>query len=243
MAGLLNISPHPHPELFKIDFTPLTNPRKGMSEWERKERVRPETNILNDFFRKANKGERGQSGLNRADVLFINGPVIIVKYSRTPPLFQFSKKSNFKGNIRISSEPPSPSYRIYFMNGPLNLSIIYLLRVLLIRSTKTMIKIKRPQNIRRLKLFVGPKYLSAKIFVGPNFRLPKIFVFPKYSSAQNIRRPKIFVGPNFRHLLKISSIRADKVWTDKVYETDCNVYDRVKICKPFPVRSNLFLVS
>ena len=32
----------------------------GMSEWERKERVRPEANILSDFFRKANKGERDQ---------------------------------------------------------------------------------------------------------------------------------------------------------------------------------------
>ena len=57
---MLKISPHPHPELFKIDFTSLTNPRKGMSEWERKERVRSEANILNDFFRKANKGEMGQ---------------------------------------------------------------------------------------------------------------------------------------------------------------------------------------
>ena len=146
--------------------------------------------------------------------------------------------------MRISSEPPSPSYRIYFMIAPLNLTIIYLLTVLLIRNTKTMIKIKRSQNIRRPKIFVGPKYSSAqnirrpKIFVGPkyssaqNIRRPKIFVGPKYSSAQNIRRPKIFVGPNFRrpkfssaqifvgpnfrHLLKISSIKADKVWSDKV---------------------------
>ena len=55
----LKISLNPHPELFKIDFTPLTNPRKEMSEWERKERVRPEANILDDFFRKANKGEMG----------------------------------------------------------------------------------------------------------------------------------------------------------------------------------------
>ena len=78
-AYFLKISPRPRPELFKIDFTPLTNPHKGMSEWERKERVRPEANILNDFFRKANKGERGQNGLNWANVLFINSPVIIMK--------------------------------------------------------------------------------------------------------------------------------------------------------------------
>ena len=126
-----------------------------------------------------------------------------MKSSRSPPLFQFSKKSNFKGSIRISSEPPSPSYRICFMIGPLNLSIVYLLRVLLIRSTKTMIKIKRPQkncrlknssaqNIRRPKIFVGRKYSSAQ-----NIRRLKIFVGPKYSSAQNIRRPKIFVGPKY----------------------------------------------
>ena len=106
------------------------------------------------------------------------------------------------------------------MIAPLNLSIIYLLRVLLIRSTKTMIKIKRLQNIRRPKIFVGPKYSSAQ-----NIRRPKIFVGP------NFRRPKMFIGPNFRHLLKISSIRADKVWTDKVCKNVCMwVYARALLC-------------
>ena len=35
--------------------------------------------------------------------------------------------------------------------------------------------------------------------------------------AQIIRRPKILVGPNFRHHVKISSLKADIVWADKVY--------------------------
>ena len=73
------ISPHPHPEVFKNDFTPFTNPRKGMSEWERKERVGPEANIFNDFFRKANKGEMDQKWTKLSELLFINGPVIIMK--------------------------------------------------------------------------------------------------------------------------------------------------------------------
>ena len=109
--------------------------------------------------------------------------------------FQFSKKSNFKGSICISREPSSPSYRIYFMIGPLNLTIVYLLRVLLIRSTKTMIKIKRLQKK------VGPKYSSA-----PKFSSAQIFVGPKYSSAQNIRRQNI-------RRRKFSS---PLVWTDNV---------------------------
>ena len=63
--------------------------------------------------------------------------------------------------------------------------------------------------------------LSFQIFVGPNFRWPKIFV-----------------GPNFRHILKISSIRADKVWTDKVrvkYDVDSITHFSFEISeKVFP---------
>ena len=51
----------------------------------------------------------------------------------------------------------------------------------------------------------NPNKCKTKHLIGPNF------------VGTNFRWPKIFLGPNFRHLLKISSIRADKVWTDKVY--------------------------
>ena len=151
----LKISPHPHPELFKIDFTPLTNPRKGMGEWERKERVRPEANILKDFFRNANKGERGQKWAKLSERTFY-------KWSHNYHEIVCSNsviKVILREAYAFQVEPTSPSYRIYFMIGPLNLTIIYLLRVLLIRNTKTMIKIKRPPKI------VGPKYSSAQIYV------------------------------------------------------------------------------
>ena len=158
-----------------------------MSEWERKERVRPEANILNDFFRKANKGEMGQKLAKLSEHTFY-------KWSRNYHEIVSIPCSNLARKVTLRE-----AYRIYFMIGPLNLTIIYLLRVLLIRSTKTMIKIKQPQKI------VGPKYSSAQ-----NIRRHK------FSSAQNIRRPK-FLSPfeNFVNMGRQSLDRLCMYRTEK----------------------------
>ena len=119
----LKISPHPHPELFKIDFTLLTNPRKGISEWERKERIWPEANILNDYFWIANKGVRGQKWAKLSEHTFykwsLNYHEIISIPCHVPKVILREVYAFQVSLLHL--------HTVYFMIGPLNLSIIYLL--------------------------------------------------------------------------------------------------------------------
>ena len=89
------------------------------------------------------------------------------------------------------------------------------MRIYLIKEKKNLQVIVRVELYKRKNKLL--KYIAENLiyFLQAIAICTYIFI-----SAGRVIRYLIgpnFIGPNFRYHLKISSIRADKVWTDKVY--------------------------